>query len=330
MKKLNIILIGFLGLILLVSCDGGGQGSGDTASAPKTPFLGGTDGVVIEFLEGEPPEEVTDGGIFDFQAIVGLKNQGEYDLRRDYVDVDLIGILPEDFGVSSVDLRNKRPEDELTPRQRDAEGNIQDAIVTHVTFPDTDSFFNFERSIAGNTVFIFRADVCYKYQTRALSQICVLRDLVNLDNDDLCDPSESKRIFSSSSPVQVDNFRQTVSGRDKISFSFEISHSGQGDVLKEGDATSPPADCPKDSRERRERENKVLVNVETGLPNIKCVGLSGTATGYVTLVDGRRTVTCTQELDPGREDFETNVDITLDFNYQDYAQREVLVKRIVG
>ena len=327
MKHFVNIAIGIILLIVIAGCDrAGGDGTG---TAPKTPFLGGTKGLEIEFLEGSPPEEVTDKGTFDFQAIVSLKNEGEFDLERDQVRIDLIGILPEDFGVSADELRDKRPQDDPTPRKRDAEGNIQDAIVTEVTFPSVDGFFNFDRSVTGNTVFIFRADVCYKYQTKALSQICVLRNLVDVTDDSLCDPSESKSVFSSGSPIRITSFRQTVTGQHRISFSFDIVHSGQGDVFKEGDATSPAADCPKDPKERRQKENKVLVTVDTGLPNLRCVGLTGTTTGFVTMVSDRRTVTCTQELDPGRNDFETNVDITLDFNFLDNVDQEVLVKHLI-
>ena len=50
---------------------------------------------------------------------------------------------------------------------------------------------------------------------------------------------------------------------------------------------------------------------------------------FITLVNDRRTVTCTQELDPGRNDFETNVDITVDFNYRDDDEQEVLVKHLI-
>jgi|TARA_Y100000310_G_scaffold343863_1_gene453550 hypothetical protein len=328
MRIFNGVILSIIALLVLAGCSSGG-GSETSGSAPKTPFLGGNDGIDIELLEGSPPEEVTDGGTLPFQAVVMLKNEGEFDLKRDDVKVDLIGILPEDFGVSSGDLTDKRPEDDLSPKIRDGEGNIVDPIVTEVAFPDSDNFFNFERSVTGNTVFVFRADICYKYQTKALSRICVLRDLINLDKDDICDPSDTKKVFSSASPVQVNSFKQTVAGRDKISFSFDVSHTGSGDVFKEGDSTSPPADCPKDSRARREKENKVFVSVDTGLSSLRCIGFGESASGYVTLVNGKRTVTCHQELDSGRNDFETNVDITLDFNYRDNVEREVLVKHLL-
>lgn len=326
--KYASIIVGIIAILIIAGCNSGGNGTDATGSAPKTPFLGGSDGVKIDFLDGEPPEEVTDGGILPFQAIVKLENKGEFDLKKDYVKVSLVGFLPEDFGVSQDDLRDKRPEDDLTPKIRDAEGNIQNPIMTEVTFPNVDSFFNFERSVTGNTPFIFRADICYKYQTTALSRICVLRDLIS-GNDDICDPSSVKKSYSSSSPVKIDGFKETVSGKDKISFSFDVTHVGTGSVYKEGDSSAQPGDCPSDARERRESENRVYINVETGLPNLRCVGLAGASTGFITLVDGKRTVTCTQELEPGRSDFETNVQVTADFNYKDSVQRDVLVKHII-
>jgi hypothetical protein len=319
-----------ISLILLVFLSGCGRGGGDTPkTSPTTPFLEGSNGLTIDFLEGSPPEEVTDRGTFDFQTVVSLKNDGEFDLKRDQVKVNLIGILPEDFGVSGDDLKNKRPEDDPAPTVRDSEGNIIEGVETFVTFPSEDGFFNFNGEISGNTVFVFRADVCYKYQTKALSRICVLKDLVDVDDDNICDPTESKRVFSSSSPLGVSNFRQSVTGQDKISFSFDVVHNGPGDVFQEGDANSPPADCPKGPKERRGKENKVRVTINSGLPNLRCVGLDGSTTGFVTMTRGKRTITCIQELDPGRSDFETNVDIILDFNYLDNADQEVLVKHLI-
>lgn len=313
-------------LIFVVGCQNNNQSAG---AAPKTPFLGGNEGLKIEFLKGSPPDEVTDSGTFDFQAIVSIKNNGEFDLKQDQVKLDIVGFLPEAFGVSQEQLSDIRPEDDPSPRKRDSEGNIIDAVSTFVTFPDQDSFFNFEGSVTGNTEFTFKADACYKYQTKALSRICVLRDLSNVDTDDICDPSQPKSVYSSGSPIKVSAFRQTVAGKDKIAFSFDITHSGTGKVFKEGDSTSDAAECPSDPRDTREKENRVYVTVDSGLTNLKCVGLNGATAGFVTLVNNKRSVTCTQELDPGRNDFETNVEITVDFNYKDSVEKKVLVKHLI-
>jgi len=409
--------------MFLAGCGRGDEGIG---GAPTTPFLGGSEGLEISFLEGSPPEEVTDSGTFEFQALVKLKNNGEFDLTKDDVEVSLAGFFPEDFSSNTPSLKGKNPEDGPTARQRDSEGNIIESVETFVTFPPkvsdaeeeaaeavvfvsilallvdvldpqavvdaaqgaadsskdasdsdpgniekaekavaaqnaadiiiaaaladgatkltvsdaalaaaitagTERFFNFKSNLPGNNVYIFRADVCYLYQTKAVSEICVLANQIDVVDDAICDPIELKSVFSSSSPLQITSFRQSVAGKDKIQFSFDIVHSGSGDVF---DPTTT-ADCPKDPSNRRKNENEVRVTVKTGLTDdkLKCVGLTDAATEsskVVKLVNGKRTITCTQELDAGRADFKKTVDITVDFNYLESADTEVLVKHLIG
>ena len=338
-KKRDARLIAFSVILLffIAGCENGDDGGG---GAPTTPFLGGTEGLEIKFLEGNPPGEVTDGGTFPFQVLVSLKNKGEFDLKKEQVKIDLIGFLPEDFGITSAEdkekLTGQNPEDDPSPKQRDSEGNIIEPIDTFVTFPSASSSveeFNFGGSIPGNTVFIFRADVCYSYHTRVVSEICVLESMVDVADDAICDPSEEKDVFSSGSPIKVDSFRQSVAGRDRIQFSFDIVHSGSGSIF---DATTD-AYCPKSTSERRIKEDRITVNVATGLSagSLNCVGLDksetdASASGVIRLVRGKRTITCTQNLDVDRSDFKKGVDITLDFNYLDKVDQEVLVKHLIS
>jgi len=330
-RDLKFIVIGIVFLFVIAGCKGGVEAPG---GAPTTPFIGGSKGLEIGFLDGLPPTEVTDRD-FPFQAIVSLKNQGEYKLPRNLVKVDLIGFLPSDFLVDSTaiaSLKNRQPESDPTPRQRDSEGNIIEPEETFVTFPQNGEF-SLTRGLAGNTVFIFRADVCYRYVTDVLSEICVLKNLIDVADDSICDTSGSKSVFSSSSPVIVDSFRQNVVGKNRIQFSFDIVHSGPGDVF-EGESGGI-VDCPRDTADRRRKEEKVKVYVVTGLPDLECVTLtdiipdSGLG-GFVKLVNGKRTVTCTQGLSPDRSDFKKDVRITLEFNYADSTDRKVLVKHLLG
>jgi len=338
-RDLTLIVLGIISLFLISSCAGGGEIIG---GAPTTPFLGGTQGLVIGFLEGSPPEEVTDGDTFDFQALISIRNMGEFDLKKGQVNVSLIGIDPIDFNTNAEKLQDMHPEDDPTPRQRDSEGNIIESVETFVTAPSDTEFFNFKGDLSGNTAFIFRADVCYKYATDVVSEICVLESMIDVANDAICDPSESKSIFSSGSPVRVTSFRQNVVGTDKIQFSFDVVHSGSGDIFLE-DHEFP--NCPKSPSQRRGKEDKVNVTVKTGLPDVdgvpetgsslNCVSLTDSTSeslskGSVKLVNGKRTITCTQTLQGSRTDFKKTVDIDLDFNYLDKADRAVLVKHLIS
>src|SRR3989344_5346516 len=278
-KKLIFIALTLSLLVLVSACQRGGSQS--VGVAPKTPFLGGSTGLVIEFEKGSPPEEVTDKGTFDFNAIVKLRNDGEFDLTKDKVKVDLIGILPQDFGATPEELNDKNPADDTTSRKRDSEGNIVEGVTTFVTFPNEAETLNFPGTLSGNQEFTFRADVCYLYQTKAVATLCVLRDLINIRDDAICDPSESKSVFSSGAPMHIANFRQSTLGKDKIGFSFDVIHRGNGIVYKSGSADAADADCPKGASERRSKENRVKITVNTGLSGLRCSGLDGETTGHV-------------------------------------------------
>ncbi|GEM_PF-905700 len=328
-------------LVLLILIVSGCKGSGSsTGSAPRTPFIGGTAGMTINFEKDSPPPEVTDDESFSFNAIVRLKNDGEFKIDRNNVRVNLVGFDPADFGRSFEDLRDAMPQDDLLPRTRDAEGNIVDGTTTFVNFPKGgDSFI--PKTFSGNTEFTFRADTCYNYQTEANTKLCILKDMINIRDDSICRPSGTgttgRVIYSSSGPVQVANFRQTVIGRDKISFSFDIILSGNADIFWSKDKRTPASGfdvaCPRDARTRREIENNVGVEIteiagDPIISNLNCGGLEGGSVGTVKLVSGKRTITCTADLITDRLDLEKAMGIILSYNVLDNKETKILIKHL--
>ncbi len=325
MKSLKLLVISILLVFLMAGCSK--QSSTQTGSS--TPFIGGTSGIIIDFEADSPPAEVTDDGSFSFNAIVRLENKGEYKIQPHQIRVSLEGFLPSDFSVGDADLRDKQPTEILEPRRRDANGNNIDGTVAFITLP-SDDLPLVPKKFTGNVEFPFRANVCYKYGTTANARICVLKDLLNKQDNPLCDQNTAKSVASSSSPIQISGFRQSVIGKDKISFSFDIVHSGNGNVFKVGDGQGDAA-CPSVAREIRQFEDQVNVQVSAeGLDGVNCnFPQSGTA-GFVRLISGKRTVTCVVDLN-GRHnsDFEKIVDITAEFNYRDTKDKRVLVKHLI-
>lgn len=336
MNKKIMFAVFIVSLFLLIGCERG-TGPGKGTAPPRIPFMGGTNGILIDFEKGNPPDEVTDDSSFGFKVLVKLRNDGEFKVEKDNIKVNLLGIDPNDFGVGLEDLTRKEPEEDLLPRRKDAEGNILEGTTTFVIMPEGEDTELAARKFSGNTEFTFRAEVCYMYQTKASTKLCVLRDLVNIRKNAYCDPNEAKTTYSSGAPVQVTNFREAVAGKDKIAFNFDVVHSGrgtsgQGQILKYGDAESEAGECPKEPRARRTKEDKVKVIVDTKLGNLRCSGLSDGSgnEGYITLSEGRRTVTCIQDLSSDRSDFEKDVEITLQYNYEDFKEKKVLVKHLVS
>lgn len=338
-KRFSILMLLLTGLLLIAAKCGGGAATG---GAPRTPFIGGTLGLTINFEKDSPPPEVTDDQSFAFNAIIRLKNEGEFAVDRNtMIKVNLVGFDPNDFGAVFDDLRDVLPDDNLDSKKRDAEGNIVDGTTTFATFPKSGATF-VPRQFSGNTEFTFRADVCYYYQTEANTKLCILKDMINIRDDSICRPSGTgttgRIIYSSSGPVQVTNFRQSVIGKDRISFTFDVVLSNSVDIfwdrlLAITPATGFDAACPRDARTRRERESNVDVQI-TEIPedpivtNIKCGGLDNSFRGVVKLVNGRRTITCTADLVQDRLDLEKTMGIILRYNVLDNKETKVLIKHL--
>ena len=257
MNKRYCVIALLVCLILLVSaCKRTGVATG---GAPRTPFIGGTSGLTINFEKDSPPPEVTDDESFSFNAIVSLKNDGEARVDRNDIRLKLVGFDPADFSSDFSLVKDVQPDDSLEPKKRDAEGNIVEGTTTFATFPSGPSGgagINFvPKKFSGNTEFTFRADVCYNYKTEANAKLCVLKDMINIRDDSICRPTAvgttGRTIYSSSAPVQVTNFRQSVIGKDKISFSFDIVLSGNVDIFGSKDSKTPASAgfevaCPRD------------------------------------------------------------------------------------
>ena len=333
LRRYSVLVVLVLAVLVLSSCKKTGAASG---SAPRVPYIGGTSGITMNFEKDSPPPEVTDDQSFSFNTILRLKNEGEYAIDKNDIRINLVGFDPSDFGKSFDDLRDVTPDDTLDSKKRDAEGNIIEGTTTFATFPKNGDNF-IPTKFPGNTPFTFRADVCYYYETRSSTQLCVLKDMINVNDKSGCIPTGGKTTYSSSAPVQVANFRQSVVGRDRISFSFDVSLIGNVDIfwnkLEAKPSSGFDSACPRDPRARREVENKVGIEI-TEIPsdpiftNLKCGGLDNDFKGVITLVNGRRTITCTVELVQDRNDFEKAMQIELRYNVLDNKETPILIKHL--
>src|SRR3989338_8349208 len=157
MKK--IFLTGFFILIVLLSgCTKGEK----TDTGDKDPFIGGTEGLLISFEEDSPPEEVYDGGDFPFEVVVKIENQGEAMVKKEDALVTISGIFSSQFNKTEEGFK-RRPADDIEANRKDADGA---SVKSNPVFFEFQGF-NHMGQLAGSTQFTFRADVCYKYQTKA-------------------------------------------------------------------------------------------------------------------------------------------------------------------
>ncbi|MBN2112424.1 hypothetical protein JW707_04990 [Candidatus Woesearchaeota archaeon] len=306
MKK-YIFAMAVISMLFLTGC---GEGEGQLPGA-GTPFLGGTSGVSISF-EDSPPAEVFDGGDFPFDIVVRLKNDGEWDIPKNNIKVKISGIRAEQFNLAESQLAKNAPED-LPKKQRDPTGTLLESPPVLVEFTN----FNHRESITGSELtYPIRADVCYRYGTTAVSQLCVRENILNPQEGGICTINEAKTLFNSAAPVQVTSFTESARSSEKVGFSFTITHSGTGSIYEQDTL------CNKESMAF---EDRIYVKVDAGISGLECSGLSEETEGFVKLFGGTKTVSCTLTI-PNPGDYQLPLRIDLGYDYESSTSTQILVR----
>lgn len=297
-------------LVLVAACAPGKKGE---KLELTTPFIGGTSGIVADFVDLR--KDVFDGGRDPFDVIVKLENKGEADVLANRVRVKLSGINPAEFGKLEEDL-SKSPDDDVIGMRKDAQGTVLPSTPVFVEFTGLNHF----SPISGAQVaFPLRADVCSTYAGDAVSKLCARSNILTPEAGGICEINEDKPVFNSGSPVQIGAVKETAGAKDKIRFSFEISNAGTGEIFERGSSCD---------RSTRAKENRAYVVIDTGMPGLSCTGLttSGTkAEGFTTLFEGKKVVSCTQTITT-RTDFEQQISIKTVYDYEEFKQTQITVR----
>ncbi len=319
MELKRIILIS-LALALVMSLIGatGCELSGNSTPA-GSPFIGGTTGLKMAFVENAPPEYVYDAGTSPFYIYVQLSNEGEWEVKREDVVVRILGIDPAEFGVNPWDLV-MQPYDDLLPSTKQSDtAQVMAGGITMVEFPELNYVGTAVTNLPPITI---AAKVCYLYGTNAVSQVCVKKNPLDT-SDDICTIDGYKPVYSSSAPVQVLNFHQSLVGKNKVGFSFTIQDKGTGKIYERntkcGLQTTP-------------RENRIWVEVSApGWDGIRCTSLQGGSSGSVWLAPSTDsantglTISCTQDV-VADTDYAKTVNIKLVYDYEDDVSTTLAVK----
>ncbi|MBI2143334.1 hypothetical protein HYU20_03260 [Candidatus Woesearchaeota archaeon] len=187
----------------------------------------------------------------------------------------------------------------------------------------------YQRQLAGSAEFPVQADVCYSYQTKVVTDLCIRSDATKRVSG-VCEISGQKPVFNSGAPVQVTAAKEGVGGKNKVLLTFNVKNVGAGGVFKA--ATTP--DC---ERGAFAKENHVLVQVDTGLPGITCSGISvdsaaagttpGRIVGDLRLSNGEGTFSCIQATP--NQDAVKKVDLKLTYNYLTSKSTKIAVKHLL-
>ncbi|MBS3119807.1 hypothetical protein J4475_03210 [Candidatus Woesearchaeota archaeon] len=305
-------------VMLLVTLLYGCTAGENATTGINSPFIGGQNAVLVNFIESAPPSEVFDGKSGTpretFDVIVNLENVGEFSIPSGKIKANLKGIDPRDFTGGSRNGRTSvASSSELRGQSKDSEGNKIESPPVQLGF----GTFGYGPNLVGNFQTNLRVDICYQYETRAVGIYCKLSDIT--EKNGICDIRGVKKIYNSGAPVQIVSMTQAPAGSNELLFTFKVRKlSNSGDVFKPGNQA-----CTGTAEKNRV---KVIVETEEG-QNPKCQGLTN---GDILFLgsSGEATFTCIQNIGTQRADAEKPVRITLQYDFLDSKASTLLIKHL--
>lgn len=321
--KMRKILVLMCLLLFIAGC---AEEDGSDIGPKQTPFVGGKTGLAMTFIEGAPPEAIFDNGQFPFSIVIKLDNKGEHDVAAGDGYIKIIGINPQEFGKTSADLQQSIPQD-IRGTNKNSEGDVVSGDTVIMEFTD----FNYLNDIQGNFDGPrIRPELCYDYETKTSSQICVKSDLLHdFETKEICSVSGTKTAYNSGGPIHITELKEAPLGSDKIQVSFKVDHVGDINdrFFKQG------TEC--DYRVTNLDRYKVFIEVTSDIngQRASCTGLEeptgDKSAGYVTLWDGQpRTVVCSIDVSGVEGVFEELFTVSLKYRYMQFIEKSILVKDV--
>jgi hypothetical protein len=216
--RYKILLVLCLSL-LLVACEGDEKTTQEGGA-----FLGGTQGVVVEF----EPFGVEEGGVYaiydteQFPLEVTVRNKGEYQIQPGDITVKMLGPAPNEFsGIASRTLQNTDLVDKISDL-------VPEGGEETISFAGDAKY---ESIIKGSIDRDWLANLEYKYQTQVIiPEVCLKEDLTDKR---VCTVREPKNFFVSGAPITVTAVKEDTAGKGIIALKVTVSNVGGGDKVRQ-------------------------------------------------------------------------------------------------
>lgn len=242
--------------LLLTACASNNNGNSD-----PTGFIGGTQGVQLEFSNDAPPETVADGGQQSFPVIVEAHNEGEAAVAAENATITLEGFSYSAFNKSQ-DSLTSAPAENIPANRQSPDGNVIDAAPVFTEFPG----FSYEDDVQAGYETAMIAKMCYEYSSTTSTELCIRDDMLTADTDSPCSVSSTRDSSSSGAPVQITRVEQEESTSDRTLLTFQIKNQGSGDAFQTGTT------CDPEQGQRVEGDIVVTFSNLDGVSELDCRG----------------------------------------------------------
>jgi len=309
-----VLVLGLLSVLLIAGCQGGFGFGKKPAQQPPGAFVGGMKGLEIAFAEEQPPAAVLDKGQEEFMITLLMRNLGEHTIPIGGVIGSLSGVVQSSFSLRTLDVVNTVDVYGVTKEGTTVipGGEEQLEFGTGKFVPD----------LPADTRFTLKADVCYTYQTQAVSTICLRKNVLQKETGEVCQINNlNVGQENSGAPVHAEQMRESSVGTNKVRLNFKVVNKGIGQVYEPGTFTNK---CV--GMESEKHRVRVTVSSADNTFKASCTQLGGSGTGVVTLVNNQKDITCTIDTSGMQEiTFQDLVIVKLDYQYREAVTTPLVV-----
>ncbi len=311
--KRGIVAVILISVFLVVGCQQ--QKEGNKAAGA---FVGGDIGLQVAFADNEPPATVLDSNQQSFFITLLLKNQGEFTIPKGGLVASLSGISKDAFTIGS--LHQKNMIDILGTKKENT--FVTPGAEEQLEFGEA----NYKIDIPADFQTVVRADVCYTYQTKAIANLCLKKNVLKKDINDVCEVNiQDLKAENSGAPIQIAQAHENSVGTSKLKLIFTVTNKGIGAVYEPGTFTDM---CG--GKDESKDKVKVTVFAAEGNFNVQCSQFSDGNSGVVRLVNKNKDVTCTIDTTNLQDiTFAAPVIIQLDYMYREGVQVPLTVQNAV-
>ena len=325
MKKIGVLILILGMLVFIVGCE---QSGGGTDTPTRSPYIGGSQGIVASFEQMGIIEDgvntVWEGETFPVE--ITIKNKGEQDILMSVAAGSSTPIADPNLRIGLKGVDTSIVTNLVTPKVNALDlsgldefnklgGEETIKFYTGTTLPTVGSI---------DTPYLdidFYANIDYDYTTyAAVPKVCFKED----ERDEtICDLSGTKTLHTSGAPVKIASVRQDPAGSNIIALTFELENVGGGKTTLPGSATE--FDSRYDQVQFTFSEDPVPAS-NPDATKVYWTCRAGGSTTAARLVDGKATIRCTSTELPPNTLYTKQTVLTLDYKYRTVIHQTVRVK----
>jgi hypothetical protein len=309
-KKIGFLIVALFAI--LVAFSGCSSKPKETQTATQTAFVGGSQGLAISLLPGQPPAQIFSGQEFTIAIQVDNKGEGTTSvspvnqsgtLVSTYGVISLAGIDYTRFGIANTTQYITAA---LEPVKKIGTSTVPGG-QTQVILTGASASFPLQVSIL------------YTYASKSAASVCLSENIYQQTTagPSVCKVAGSKTVSAQGAPVKVSTVDENPAGTNKVGFSIKVKNFGKGTPFY--NAVSIPTTT---SGIGYSDLNKVKINsVKVGDKDITCTPAVGNT---VLLVNNEGTLYCTMDT-TGKGTIVDLLTVELGYSYSESTSSTITV-----